>query len=121
MGKGHRLKCNTLVANGRPAPFYNVTHRKQIMTLTTNDENTLGASEKSHRKSARGRAALRLSFWIHLASYVFGAAVFTLISFQANTGTYVMLLPLLWWGIGLLGHLLGVIIGELVAGFESRP
>ncbi len=90
------------------------------MTLPTTKENNDKAVDQSQSKKAHELTALRLSFWIHFASYVLGAAIFTLISFQANTGEYVMRAPLLWWGIGLLGHLLGLIIAELVARFERR-
>ena len=61
---------------------------------------------------------LRLSFWIHLASYVFGVIVFTGISLVAADGTFVMRWPLIWWTIGVTGHGLAVVIVELVTWYE---
>lgn len=68
----------------------------------------------------RDLAALWLSLWIHLTSFALGAAVFTAISLQSGTGEFVMLWPLVWWSIGLLGHVAAVIIAELVARFGRR-
>lgn len=54
------------------------------------------------RKNAKGIAALKLSFFIHLASWVIGMAVFAAISI--GSGWWVMKWPTLWWTVGLVSH-----------------
>ncbi len=65
-------------------------------------------------------AGLRLSFWIHLASYVLGVIIFTGISIGVGGGTYIMLWPLIWWTVGVASHAVTVIIVELVTRYERR-
>lgn len=63
-------------------------------------------------KNAEGRAALRLSFWIHLASYLMGMIIFLGIGISSgNIAT--MLVPGIWWTVGLAGHAVTVVIVEL--------
>lgn len=69
-------------------------------------------------EKAKGVAGLRLSFWIHLASYVFGVVVFAGISLGVNDGTFVMRWPLIWWTVAVAGHGLAVVIAELVSRHE---
>lgn len=77
------------------------------------------AETSLRREKARGAAGLRLSFWIHLASYIFGAIVFVGISLGAADGTFVMKWPLIGWTFGIAGHALTVVIVELVLRFEQ--
>lgn len=63
-------------------------------------------------KNAKGRAALRLSFWIHLASYLMGMLIFLGIGI-ASGNIATMLVPGIWWTVGLAGHAVTVVIVEL--------
>lgn len=72
------------------------------------------------RKNERTRDALRLSLWIHLAGYAMGVVVFTGISLGMRTGEFVMLWPLIWWTVGVTGHIVTVVIVELVTRFNER-
>lgn len=70
------------------------------------------AIEIVRRKNTEGRAALRLSFWIHLASYLMGMIIFLGIGI-ASANTALMLVPGIWWTVGLAGHAVTVVIVEL--------
>ena len=72
------------------------------------------------RKNAKARAALRLSFWIHLASYIIGAVVFIGISWGMNAGYFVMKWPLIWWTVGLVAHAATVVIVTVATHFSER-
>lgn len=82
-----------------------------VMALTVDTRSEAQAREK--RKVAREGAALRLSFWISLASYLFGIILFT--GINIGTGSYVMLWPMIWWTVGTAGHGLAVVLYALVA------
>ncbi|MAK60178.1 MAG: XRE family transcriptional regulator [Ponticaulis sp.] len=56
------------------------------------------------QKNAKSNAALQLSFWIHLASWAIGMAVFAAISLGAGVDYWVMKWPTLWWTVGLISH-----------------
>ncbi|MCI4645593.1 MAG: helix-turn-helix domain-containing protein [Hyphomonadaceae bacterium] len=77
------------------------------------------AAEAYHREQARKTAALRLSFWIHLASWVLGMIIFAGISIGSRQG-FVMLWPAIWWTVGLAGHAVTVVIVELVVYHERK-
>lgn len=86
----------------------------EVMALTTDAQ--MDAEDKLRREHNRKAAALRLSFWIHLASYLFGAVLFVGISI--GMGSFVMLWPLIWWTVGVCGHALAVVIVELAFRFQ---
>lgn len=67
-------------------------------------------------KNAKGIAAVQLSFWIHLASWVIGMAVFAAISI--GSGWWVMKWPTLWWTVGLVSHGATVAIVMVTARFQ---
>ena len=77
------------------------------------------AARKRKEKQRKGLAALRLSFWISLASYVFGMILFAGISIGAGGGTYLMLWPSIWWTVGVAGHALTLVIVELVTRYKQ--
>jgi len=81
-----------------------------VSTLTVDAE--LAAAKEVQDETARNVAALRLSFWIHLASYVLGMLVFAGIS--VGIGAFVMRWPMIWWTVGIAGHAATVVIVELV-------
>ena len=72
----------------------------------------------AQEKATKGLAALRLSFMIHMASYIFGMIIFAAISLGDGAPGYAMLAPSLWWTVGLAGHGLAVVIVELATRFE---
>jgi transcriptional regulator with XRE-family HTH domain len=74
----------------------------------------------SQRKRTKITHALRLGFLINLASYIFGLIVFTGISLGDGVEGYVMLLPAIWWGVGVAGFGLTLTIVELVMYFEQK-
>jgi transcriptional regulator with XRE-family HTH domain len=69
-------------------------------------------------RNEKAASALRLSFWIHLVSWVLGMAVFAAISI--GLGAFVMMWPTLWWTVGLIGHAATVAIVELVARYDQQ-
>lgn len=77
------------------------------------------ATEALHREQARKAAALRLSFWIHLASYLMGVVIFVGISIGVGQG-FIMMWPLIWWTVGLAGHAVTVVIVELVVRHDQK-
>lgn len=80
---------------------------------------TLKDREDELKRLKSGLNALRLSFWIHLASYVFGMVVFMAISLSSGSDQFVMLIPAVWWTVGLAGHALTVAIVTLAAAHQS--
>lgn len=76
------------------------------------------AAKMVREEKAKGAAALRLSFWIHLASYVFGVIIFIGISLGIGGDTFVMKWPLIWWTVAVAAHALTVVIVELVMRYE---
>ncbi|MEO1322532.1 MAG: helix-turn-helix domain-containing protein [Pseudomonadota bacterium] len=88
------------------AAAYNV----DVSTLSIDQE--AEAAKIVAAKYAQTRAALRLSFWIHLTSYVMGMIIFILINVGTQSNT--MVWPLIWWTVGLVSHGATVVIVELV-------
>jgi len=76
------------------------------------------ATRRLNEKHAKTRAALRLSFWIHLASWVIGMAVFAAISI--GSGWWVMKWPTLWWTVGLISHAATVAIVEVATRYQQE-
>ncbi|KGI77643.1 XRE family transcriptional regulator [Oleiagrimonas soli] len=85
-----------------------------VMALTV-DPGTQAADQR-FAESEKGVAAFRLSFWIHLASYVFGVILF--MGINLGVGSFVMRWPLIWWTVAVAGHGLGVVIATLVIRFQ---
>lgn len=82
-----------------------------VVALTVDP--TVQAQSMDKAKASEGLNALRLSFFIHLASYVFGMIVFLAISVSTPGDDFVMLVPAAWWTVGLAGHALAVVIVTL--------
>lgn len=70
------------------------------------------------RKNRKVTAGLRLSFWIHLVSYIFGMILFAGISL--GIGAFVMKWAAIWWTVGLAGHGVAVALAELVTRYQER-
>ena len=95
------------------AAAYNV----DVMALSIDQEEE--AVKIVAKKNAKTRAALRLSFLIHFASYVLiGIVVFMGINIGTNSN--VMLWPLIWWTVGVASHALTVVIVELATRFSEQ-
>ena len=77
------------------------------------------AAEIVRARNERVTSGLRLSLWIHIASYVFGMILFAGISLGMGGGQYVMMWPTIWWTVGLAAHVLTVVIAELVTRFAK--
>lgn len=89
-----------------------------VMALTVDAK--LHAAEMVEQERARGLAALRLSFWIHLASYILGVIIFTGISIGIGGERFTMLWPLIWWTVGMAGHAVTVVIVTLVWRYDRQ-
>ena len=76
------------------------------------------AAKAARTTTEEKTAALRLSFWIHLASFAFSLLVFIAISIGDRS--LVMLWPALWWAVGVAAHGLTVVIVELVTRHERE-
>ncbi len=69
-------------------------------------------------KNAKTSDAIRMSFFIHLASWVLGMAVFAAISI--GSGWWVMKWPTLWWTVGLISHAATVAIVETAIHYQNK-
>ncbi|MFN3214667.1 MAG: helix-turn-helix domain-containing protein [Henriciella sp.] len=76
------------------------------------------AAKAAQRETAQKTAGLRLSFWIHLAGWVIGMTTFAAISI--SEGAAVMLVPALWWTVGLVSHGVVVALVEYVHRHEQH-
>lgn len=76
------------------------------------------AAEIVQIKNRKVVADLRLSFLIHLASYVCGMVVFAGISL--GVGAFVMKWATIWWTVGLAGHGVALAIVEIVTRHQQR-
>ena len=96
------------------AAAYNV----DVIALTVDPRAQAG--EELRRKNAKATNALRLGFLINLASYVFGMIVFAGISLSDGAGGNTMLVPAIWWTVGMAGFGLTVVIVELVTYYQNK-
>lgn len=95
------------------AAAYNV----DVMALSVDQD--LEAAQYKDRQNEKSVAALKLSFGIHLASYVIGVFVFIAISIADGSGRFIMLTPLIWWTVGLVSHGATVAIVQMVAHYNK--
>lgn len=89
-----------------------------VLALTKDVE--AEAEKMARKKTQKSKDALRLSFGIHFASYVFGMIVFAAISIGDGAPGYAMLWPSLAWTMGIAGHGLTVAIVEMVAYYDLK-
>lgn len=71
-------------------------------------------------RQSKASSALRLSLWIHLASFLIGAVTFTGISLGIGGDQFAMKWPLIWWVIAIVSHASVVIIVEAVRRYQHR-
>ena len=89
-----------------------------VMALTVDAKTE--AETMIREKNAKATAAMRLGFFIHLASYLFGMIVFAGISLTVGGDRYAMLTPTIWWTVGLAGHALALALVELTARYQQQ-
>ncbi|WP_291077125.1 XRE family transcriptional regulator [Hyphomonas sp.] len=89
-----------------------------VMALTLDAKTE--AEAMIREKNAKVTAAMRLGFFIHLASYLFGMVVFAGISLSIGGERYAMLTPTIWWTVGLAGHGLALVLVELTARYQQQ-
>ncbi|MEL6827098.1 MAG: helix-turn-helix domain-containing protein [Pseudomonadota bacterium] len=94
------------------AAAYNV----DVLALSIDQEKE--AAKIVAKQNAKARAGLRLSFWIHFASYLMGIVIF--VGINIGTGSNTMLWPLIWWTVGVSGHALAVVIVELATHYSEQ-
>lgn len=116
---GIGLRTVQRIENGDPASRESVmalaaAFDVDAMALTVDARSEAAKALLEHH--AKGVAAFRLSFWIHLASYVFGMILF--IGISVGVGSFIMKWAMIWWTVGLAGHALGVIIATLVIRYQ---
>ena len=78
------------------------------------------AKKLAHEKRHKIRDAMRVGFLINLASYVFGLLVFTGISVSDGAPGFSMLIPAVWWGVGVAGFGLAALIIEITAHYQDK-
>lgn len=88
-----------------------------VMALT--EDTRSKAVEDYDRGRAKDLAALMLSFWIHLGSWMLGMLIFAGIGISEGRLFY-MAVPAIWWTVGLGGHLLTVVIVHLAVHYERK-
>jgi len=109
------------IENGEKASYESVmalaaAFNVDVVALTVDPTHQAAANEKA--KAIEAVAAVRLSFLIHLGSYVLGMIIFMAISASSGGDGFVMLVPALWWTVGLAGHALTVFIVTIVVRFN---
>ncbi|MEM9572859.1 MAG: helix-turn-helix domain-containing protein [Pseudomonadota bacterium] len=118
---GLGLRTIQRVENGEPASDESLkalaaAYNVDVMALSIDQEEAAAEAVAAH--NAKTRAALRLSFFIHFASYVLGAVVF--LTINVGNGNNAMIWPLLWWTVGLVSHAVTVVIIELVTRYSEE-
>ena len=108
--KGEQASGETLKAL---AAAFNV----DVMALTVDARSQ--AAEAVNRSRAKDLAALMLSFWIHLGSWMFGMLIFAGIGLSEGR-LFFMAVPAIWWTVGLGGHALTVVIVNLAMRYERE-
>ena len=89
-----------------------------VIALTVDERAESKAIAQNKRNKIKD--ALRVGFLINLASYLFGLVVFTVISLSDGVEGYGMLLPAIWWGVGVAGFGLATIIVEVVSYYQEK-
>lgn len=120
---GLGLRTVQRIENGDPASRDSVmalaaAFNVDAAALTVNPQTA--AAEARENKAKKGVAALRLGFLINLACWVFGMIVFAGISLSDSDGHFEMLVPAIWWTVGIAGFGLTVVIVELATRFQQE-
>ena len=91
-----------------------------VDAIALNVDARIEAEKKGQRDRAKITDALRLGFLINLACYVFGLMVFAGISISDGPGGYAMQVPAIWWGVGVAGFGLTLVIVELTMHYKHK-
>ncbi len=91
-----------------------------VDAIALNVDARVEAEKKGQRERAKLSNALRLGFFINLACYIFGLIVFTGISLSDGVAGYAMLAPAIWWGVGVAGFGLTLVIVELTLHYKHK-
>ncbi|MEM9494753.1 MAG: helix-turn-helix domain-containing protein [Pseudomonadota bacterium] len=78
------------------------------------------AQQRADLEAARKLAGLRLSFWIHLVTYIFVIALLLAINFADEPKRIWVLWPAIGWGIGVAAHGAAAIIATYAAKAQRR-
>jgi len=89
-----------------------------VDVIALNVDARVEAEKIGQKNRNEAKNALRLGFFINLASYLFGLIVFTVISLTDGVEGYAMLAPAIWWGVGVAGFGLALVIVELTMYFK---
>lgn len=89
-----------------------------VISLTVDARSEAKAAAQSKRTKIKD--ALRMGFLINLACYALGLMVFTGISLSDGVPGYAMLVPAIWWGVGVAGFGLAAIIVEITSYFQEK-
>lgn len=109
------------IENGEPASKDTLTalaaaFNVDAMALCIDPEEEATALFKT--KNEKVRSGMRLAFFIHLVSYVFGMILFAAISF--GIGVFVMKWAMIWWTVGMAGHGVALALVELVTRHQDK-
>ena len=120
---GLGLRTVQRIENGEPASRDSVmalaaAFNVDAAALTVNAETE--AALESEQKARKSLAGLRLGFFINVACWVFGMIVFAAISFSDADGQFEMLVPAIWWTVGMAGFGLTVVIVELATRYRLK-
>jgi len=118
---GIGLRTIQRVENGEPASRESVmalaaAFGVEAMALCIDPEEEAAGIVHAHNKKVTD--GLRLSFFIHLASYVLGMVIFAGISL--GMGWFVMKWATIWWTVGIVSHAATVAIVELAMRYKAR-
>ena len=86
------------------------------LTLDGNGE----AKDAAAKKAAKSRLQFKLSFWIHLATYLFVITLLVGINRVTDAENPWVTWPAIGWGIGVLAHGLSVFIVQKAADTERQ-
>lgn len=119
---GIGLRTVQRIENGEPASRESLmalaaAYNIDVLALCIDPE--LEAMDRIRAKNEKVRAGLRLSLWIHLASYVMGMVIFTGINIGMGSSA-VMLWPIIWWTVGAVAHGATVVIVEVATRYTDR-
>lgn len=89
-----------------------------VMALTIDPQTQ--ADKIARQERTKTISAMRVGFLINLACYIFGLIIFTGISVSDGIEGYAMLVPAIWWGVGVAGFGLALIMVELTTHYKYK-
>ncbi|MEM7280645.1 MAG: helix-turn-helix domain-containing protein [Pseudomonadota bacterium] len=86
------------------------------VTVDVNGEAKKAAARQSEKKNLQ----FKLSFWIHLATYMFVITLLVAINIVSDAQEFWVLWPAIGWGIGVLAHGFSVFVVHKVTRTEQQ-